>query len=226
MDGGDVDFGTETDVFAEIESDPLAGDDPAAPPPGVAEADLAGDNPSTETLADAEAAAGAAEPEPEPSAEPVEAELPGEAEALAAAEAAEPPAQAEPEPEPPAPAEPPAEPAPEPEPPVPEPEAAPAEPKKPKAKKPKKEKKSEDKKPAARSTRRQYVVLYEIEGGYAVGPTVDARNVQVAFEEAFSILSKQTGLKEFASMVAVPATNWKPQPVSGKDEVRHVVSIG
>jgi hypothetical protein len=222
----DVEFGTD-DVFAEIESDPLAEEEL---PPGVQEAELPGDDGDP-----------LAEPAPgEFLEEPEEPELPGEEEALAAAAAAEPdpkappaPPPAPPEPEPEPPAEPPApppepEPAPEnppaaaePEPePDPKPKAAPKKRGKAKAKAKKGEKKP-------RATTREYVVLYEIEGGFAIGATVIARSPTVALEEAFPELVKLTGQDVFSKVVAVPSTNWKPVgPMSGKQEVRSRISIG
>ncbi len=253
----DDDFGATPDVFAEVESDPDPGTadpaadplaDPADPlaeaPAGVEEAELGGDNPS-EIAPD-----GPFMEEPEEAEPEAEPELPGEEEALAAARAAEPPPQAadplaDPEPpaaesaaEPPAPA---AEPEPESEPEPAEP-AAPAEPQSaepPSAPAPKKQtkkaakkasKKAAKKAPEAetpRKSERNYVVLYEVDGGaFAVGPTVTARTTTIALEKAFDTLSKELGVSEFKNMVPVPETAWKPEPVAGEVEQVSRVSIG
>lgn len=125
MANDDVDFSGD-DVFADIQSDPLAEEQAPAEeqlPEGVAEGQLAGDNP-TEELAPPPPGEFMEEPE-EP--EPIEAELPGEAEALAAAAEADPvPPVADPPPEPPpAPADPPPPAEADPPPPAPEPPAEP-----------------------------------------------------------------------------------------------------
>jgi hypothetical protein len=233
----DEDFGATPDVFAEVESnpDPGTGEDPLAdpladPPAGATEAELAGDNPS-----EAAPEPFAEEPELAPEAEP---SLPGEEEALAAAEAAEPPPQAaEPQPADPLADPPAAEPEPEPEPPAaaePEPEPPAVEPAKPTKKAGKKAAKKTSKKSAKkgggeakRRSERDYVVLYEVDGGaFAVGPTVTARTTAIALEKAFEALSEELGVNEFKNMVPVPATNWKPEPVAGETEQRTRVSIG
>jgi hypothetical protein len=183
----------------------------------------------------------------------MEAELPGEEEALAAAAAAEPPPQAadplaaeeppvdplaeepvaEPEPEP-AIAEPEPEPEPEPQaaaepdPPV-EAKANPA--KKKAAKKPAKKsaakKDSNGAAPAPKKSERDYVVLYQVEGGaYAVGPTISSRTTSAALEKAFDQLSPELGVTAFSNMVAVPASNWKPEPVEGETESVSRVRVG
>ena len=69
-------------------------------------------------------------------------------------------------------------------------------------------------------------MLYEIEGGWAEGARVTARSVQKALEAAFPELEKATGQKEFSNVVAVPASNWHPEPLKGDTEVRSVISIG
>lgn len=228
----DVEFGNE-DVFAEIESDPLAEEEGL--PPGVEEGDLPGDDPLA-----AEPQPGEFVEEPEEPEEPEETELPGEEEALAAAAAAEPDpkaveleakAKADAEARA-AEADPPAEePAagPEPDPPA---EADP--PSEPKAETKKTTKKAKAKaKPKAKSdgekraTTRDYVVLYEIEGGWAVGAEVTARSPKMALEVAFGVLVEKTKQKQFSQVVAVPASNWKPiGPLTGEQEVRSRISIG
>lgn len=251
MQDGDVDFSGEQDVFAEIPSDPLADDTPAAAlPEGVAEGQLGGDNPSEELPAPPP---GEFLEDPE-AVEPVEGELPGEAEALAAAAEAEPappaaepsadpapPVAAEPEPAPafespppaaepePAPTPPPAPAAAEPVPaPSAEPPAAAEPPAEPKPKKQKKPKKTKAKKEEAtqRATTREYVIFYEIEGGWAIGAVVTARSVKRALEDAFPELEKKTGQKKFSNVAAVPGNHWNPEPLSGETEQRSVIKVG
>lgn len=241
----DEEFGAVPDVFAEVASDPDPATESAADPladatdplAGVEEAELPGDNPGEEFPAGEEFMEEPIEPE-------MEAELPGESDALAAAEAATPAPQAA---DPLADAEPveaqvadpaPAEPAPaaEPEPAAAPAAAEPAEPAaKPKkeAKKPaaKKEKKAPAKKEpteaAAKKSERNYVVLYQVEGGtFAVGPTVLARTTALALEKAFTALSKELGVTTFSAMVPVPETAWRPEPVKGETEQVSRVSIG
>lgn len=218
----DVEFGND-DVFAEIESDPLADEEPL--PPGVEEGQLPEEpedfleEPESERLdGEDEAFAAAAEPEPEEPFEPAGEPTPAE------------PAP-EPEPEPAATPEP--EPEPEPEPKAEEPEPEPAKEPKPEAAKPgkskgkaKKASKSKAKKDAVRVSLRGYKILYEIEGGWAVGADVEARSVKMALERAFPVLVKATGQKSFSNVLAIPSTHWNPLPLSGDQEVRSVIKVG
>lgn len=210
---GDIEFGGETDVFAEIDSDPLADE---KFPEGVEAGELAGDNPSEMPEPEEEL------PEPDPQEvlqEPEESEVETAPEPETPAA---PPEQPAPEPESEPAAEPKAEtPAAEPAP-EPESEAKPAKTKKRGGKK----KAAAKKAPADRSPIREYVVLYEIEGGFAEGARIEARSVKRALRESFGALVEKTGQKEFSAVVAVPATHWNPQPIRGESRVENVVSIG
>lgn len=243
----DVDFSGSDDVFADIQADPLAEDQPAAPPVAEPGELPQGEEPPTPPI-----------PAPQPGEfleEPVEAELPGEQEAQAAAAAAAPPAPAapappvaEPPPAPPAPAAapapappvaeapaPPAPPAPpveepappvapaDPAPPVADPDPAPPAPAEEK-KVPKKRAKKGDK--DERKTTREYVVFYQTETGWAIGAIVEARSVKRAYEVAFPKLEEVTGQKSFSGVAAVPKNHWKPEALSGASEVVSVVKVG
>jgi hypothetical protein len=255
----DVEFGGTEDVFADIETDPLADADEQLPE--VTEAELGGENPS-EQIPEGDFLT--EPPEPDDLPEPVVGEEEAAADAASLGDddpleepepAPEPESTPEPEPEPepeptpepvpdPAPepeATPEPEPTPEPEVPKPDPEPIaaksepepPAEPAKeePKAEKPKKPKKAKGKgkgkaKKAGRAATRGYIVLYENEQGWQVGAEVEARSVERALKDAFPLMKEKSGLTKFEAAVAVPVSNWRPEPLSAKSEVRDVVEIG
>jgi outer membrane biosynthesis protein TonB len=242
----DVQFTEGDDVFADIDADPLADTVEPELPPGVAEAELAGDNPS-ETPPPGEFLE-----EPEESDDLPE---PGEIDPPAAEEPApEPPAEPEPEPSAPEPEPEPVSPEPvsqgddtppapdpalEPEPaPEPDPEPKTADPDpteggdmppKPAAKQRKKAAKSKRKsgKKSDRQVSRPYVIFYGTDDEtFKIGGIVEAREVEQAIRRAVPMLREKTGLSRFDGIAAVPQSNWNPVPVEAAQQVKDVVTIG
>lgn len=77
---------------------------------------------------------------------------------------------------------------------------------------------------------RHYVVLEEIEleqgVGYEKVITVEARNGQNALRKAFKELRKERPELDGATLVGIPAGQWKPTPVRAERKESITVAVG